>query len=202
MMYFRRCNLLSLCQHGFRSSHSCVTQLLQAMNDWSLALESGNSRSVDVIYLDLCAFNCVPQRTCDRKLLSKLQLYGVIGNCYIDLIENFLIDRKQRVCVRGSSSDWVNVTSGVPQGSVLGPTLFITFVNDIPNVINSILLMFADDTKLYRTIDSPQDRNILQHNIDQFCVWGDWSVMSFNLDKCHVMSFGKTCEVYNCITTL
>ena len=80
-----------------------ATQLLQAMNDWSLALESGNSRSVDVIYLDLCAFNCVPQRTCDRKLLSKLQLYGVTGNCYIDLIENFLIDRKQRVCVRGSS---------------------------------------------------------------------------------------------------
>ena len=85
---------------------------------------------------------------------------------------------------------------------MLGPTLFITFVNDMPNVINSILLMFADETKLYCTIDSPQDRNILQHNIDQLCVWGDWSVMSFNLDKCHVMSFGKTCEVYNCITTL
>ena len=98
MMYFTSCNLLSPCQHGFCSSHSCVTQLLQAMNDWSLALESGNSRSVDVVYLDLRAFNCVPRRTCDRKLLSKLQLYGVTGNCYIDLIENFLIDRKQRVC--------------------------------------------------------------------------------------------------------
>ena len=97
----------------------------------------------------------------------------------------------------GTSSDWVNVTSGVPQGSVLGPTLLIIFVNDMPNVINYILLMFADDTKLYRTIDSSQDHNILQHNIDQLCVWGGKSLMYFNLDKYHVMSFGKTCEVYN-----
>ena len=134
------------------------------MNDWSLALESGNS--VDVVYLDLRkAFDCVPH----RRLLSKLQSYGITGKL-LDWIENFLIDRKQRVYVRGSSSDWVNVTSGVPQGSVLGPTLFIIFVNDMPNVINSILLMFADDTKLYRTIDSPQDHNILQHDIDQLCV--------------------------------
>ena len=68
---------------------------------------------------------------------------------------------------------------------------FIIFVNDMLNVINSILLIFADDTKLYRTIDSSKDHNILQHNIDQLCVWGDQSVMSFNLDKCNVMSFGK-----------
>ena len=66
----------------------------------------------------------------------------------------------------------------------------------MPNVINSMLLMFADDTKLYRTIDS-QDHNILQQDIDQLCVWGDRSLMSFNLDKCHVMSFRRTCEVYN-----
>ena len=85
----------------------------------------------------------------------------------------------------------------MPQRSVLGPTLFIIFVNDMPNVINSILLMFADDTKLYRTIDSPQDHNILQHDTDQLCVWDDRSPMSFNLDKCHVMSFGRTREVYN-----
>ena len=57
--------------------------------------------------------------------------------------------------------------------------------------------MFADDTKLYHTIDSPQDHNILQHDIDQLCVWGDKSLMSFNRDKCHVMTFGKTGEMYN-----
>ena len=191
MMYFTSCNLLSPCQHGFRSLHSCVTQLLQAVNDWSLALESGNS--VDVVYLDLRkAFDCVPH----RRLLSKLQSYGITGKL-LDWIENFMVDRKQRVYVRGSSSDWVNVTSGVPQGSMLGPTLFIIFVNDMPNVINSMLLMFADDTKLYRTINSSQDHNILQNDIDQLFVWGDRSLMSFNLDKCHVMSFVRTSEVHN-----
>ena len=62
---------------------------------------------------------------------------------------NFLSNRKQRVCIRGSFPKWVNITSGIPQDSVLGPTLFIIFVNDMPDVVNSMLLMFADDTKLH-----------------------------------------------------
>ena len=86
-----------------------------------------------------------------RRLLSNLRSYGVAGKLF-DWIENFLSNRKQRVCIRGSFSEWVNIASGVPQGSVLGPTLFIIFVNDMPDVVNSMLLMFADDTKLYRTI--------------------------------------------------
>ena len=91
MQYFTSNNLLSSCQHGFRSSHSCVTQLLRVINDWSLALESGNS--VDVVYLDLRkAFDCVPH----RRLLSKLQSYGVAGKLF-EWIENFLSNRKQRV---------------------------------------------------------------------------------------------------------
>ena len=91
------------------------------MNDWSLALESGNS--VDVIYLDLRkTFDCVPH----RRLLSKLQSYGVTGKL-LDWIKDFLTNRKQGVCIRGSFSDWVNITSGVPQESVLGPTLFIMY---------------------------------------------------------------------------
>ena len=83
MQYFKRENLLPICQHGFRSSHSCVTQLLQAVNDWSLALESSNS--VDVVYLDLHkAFDCVPH----RRLLTKLQSYGITGKL-LDWIEVF-----------------------------------------------------------------------------------------------------------------
>ena len=96
VQYFKCNNLLSSCQHGFCSSYSCVTQLLQVVNDWSLALESGNS--VDVVYLDLHkAFNCVPH----RRLLSKLRSYGVARKLF-DWIENFLSNRKQRVCIRES----------------------------------------------------------------------------------------------------
>jgi len=113
------------------------------VNDWSLALESGDS--VDVIYLDLHkAFDCAPH----RRLLSKLQSYGIPGKL-LDWIEDFLSERKQRVCIRGTFSDWVSITSSVPQGSVLGPTLFLIFVNDMPDVINSRLLMSANDTKHY-----------------------------------------------------
>ena len=96
-----------------------------------------------------------------RRLLSKLRSYGVAGKLF-EWIENFLSNRTQRVCIRGSFSEWVNITSGVPQGSVLGPILFIIFVNDMPDVVNSMLLMFADDTKLYRTITSVHDSNALQ----------------------------------------
>ena len=113
------------------------------MNDWSLALESSNS--VDVVYFDLRkAFDCVPH----RRLLTKHQSYGITGKL-LDWIKVFLAD-SQRVSIRGSLSDWVNITSDVPQGSVLGPILFIIYVNDMPDVIDSMLLMFADD--IYQTL--------------------------------------------------
>ena len=112
-------------------------------------------------------------------------------------IENFLSNRTQRVCIRGSFSKWVNITSGVPQGSVLGPILFIIFVNDMPDVVNSMLLMFADDTKLYRTITSVHDSNALQQDIDSVSAWGEQSLMFFNLDKCHVMTFGRSQRHYS-----
>ena len=85
-----------------------------------------------------------------RRLLFKLRLYGVAGKLF-EWIENLLSNRKQRVCIRGSFSEWVNITSGVLQGSVVDPILFIIFVNDMPDMVNSMLLMFADNTKLYRT---------------------------------------------------
>ena len=98
---------------------------------------------------------------------------------------------------RGSFSKWVNITSCVPQGSVLGPILFIIFVNDMPDVVNSMLLMFADDTKLYRTITSVHDNNALQQDIDSVSAWGEQSLMFFNLDKCHVMTFGRSQRHYS-----
>ena len=128
--------------------------------------------------------------------MTKLQSYGITGKL-LDWIEDFLADRKQRVSIRVSLSDWVNITSGVPQGSVLGPILFIIFVNDMPDVIDSMLLMFADDTKLYRTICSPIHHDILQQDIDRISAWGEQSLMSFNTDKCQVMTLGRSHEEYD-----
>ena len=109
----------------------------------------------------------------------------------LNWIDDFLTNRKQRVCIRGSLSEWVKITSGVPQGSVLDPVLFIIFV------VNSTLLMFADDTKLSRTITSSHDSNILQNDIDSIGIWGEQSLMSFNLGKCHMMSFGRSQREYS-----
>ena len=86
--------------------------------------------------------------------------------------------------------------SGVPQGSVLGPTLIIIFINDMPDVVNSMLLMFGDDTKLYRTIASVHDSNAFQQEIDSISTWGEQSLMSFNY-KCHVMIFGRSQRHYS-----
>ena len=155
------------------------------MEDWTYAIECG--KSVDVIYLYFSkAFDRVPH----AHLISKLLGYGIDG-LLLKWIDNFLRDRKQRVCVRGSYSSWCNVSSGVPQGSVLGPVLFIIYVNDLPEVVQSKLWMFADDTKIYRTISSNEDSILLQsdllHSIMRWCsMW----LMNLNYVKCKCMSFG------------
>ena len=156
LQYFIRNKFITSRQHGFHPGHSCETQLFHVLDDWTSALEL--EHQVDVIYLDLQkAFDKVPH----ARLLSKLESYG-IGGKLLQWIENFLSNRRQCVHLRGSKSDWINIFSGVPQRSILGPFLFIIYVNDMPNVVSSDLYTFADDTKLYRTITSESDCNILQ----------------------------------------
>ena len=132
LMHFLNSNgLLPPNQHGFRPKHSCATQLLNAVEDWTIALESGCS--IDVLYLDFSkAFDRVPH----NRLIFKLGAYG-IGGHLLEWLRNFLFNRRQRVCIRGNYSDWTSVSSGVPQGSVLGPILFLIYVNDLPEAVQS-----------------------------------------------------------------
>ena len=146
MSYFTINDFFCNEQFGFRSKRSCETQLLTIMEHWSRLIEDGTC--IDVIYLDFeKTFDKVPH----KHLMNKLKAYGIQGNVYT-WIQNFLSNRKQRVSVHESYSDWTSVLSGVPQGSVLGPTLFIIYVDDLPGNILSSLGLFADDTKIYRPI--------------------------------------------------
>ena len=147
-------------QHGFTNGRSCLTNLLETFESWTEDVDKGYS--VDVIFLDFQkAFDKVPK----TRLLQKLSAYGIEGKvlCWI---ADFLSDRKMRIMVRGQYSEWVDVISGVPQGSVLGPILFLIYVNDIPETVNCSIKMFADDTKLFRTVKTIDDCNILQNDLN------------------------------------
>ena len=177
-------NLLSNHQHGFRPKRSCNTQLLEALDDWSRDLECGNP--VDSVYLDFQkAFDSVPH----LRLLKKLYSYGIAGKL-LDWIASFLIGRRQQVVLEGSHSDWTEVASGVPQGSVLGPLLFIIYVNDLPDVIKSGIKLFADDAKLYRGVPSTGDAVLLQSDLTALSEWSSTWLMPFNRDKCKVLHIG------------
>ena len=178
------CHLLSENQHGFRPRRSCNTQLVEVLEDWTKALE--NHDTLDIMYLDFKkAFDSVPH----QRLLHKLRCYGVTGKL-LAWIESFLSDRRQNVILNGCTSDWTKVISGVPQGSVLGPLLFLVYINDLPEIAQGRIKMFADDTKLYSTVSSPQDRYNLQDDLDALVRWSDTWQLPFNEEKCKVLHIG------------
>ena len=128
-----------------------MTQLLSVLDDWTRAMTEGYN--TDVVYFDFSkAFNTVPH----KRLIHKLMAYG-IGGKLLEWLQSFLSDREQSVVINSVFSSWRPVTSGVPQGSVLGPLLFAIYVNDLPSIVSSNLFMFADDLKLYRSITQPLD---------------------------------------------
>ena len=104
------------------------------------------------------------------RLMSKLRSYGISGKT-IQWIHSFLSERKQNVVLEGISSDDADVLSGVPQGSVLGPSLFLFYINDLPNFLVSNIRLFADDTVVYLTIHSDSDTHVLQNNLDKLADW-------------------------------
>ncbi|MES9905973.1 MAG: reverse transcriptase family protein [Sedimenticola sp.] len=182
--HMERNNFFTKCQHGFRNGFSCVTQLLEVMEDWVEALDNGDD--IDVIFLD---FSRAFDKISHNLLLMKLERYGIKGNT-LKWIGSFLSNRKQRVAIRGSYSKWAPVTSGVPQGSVLGPTLFLVYINDMPETIQSTMKLFADDSKIYRSISRDSTVNILQTDLDRVCEWSDRWQMVLNHKKCKHMHIG------------
>ena len=175
--HMRRNGLFSKFQYGFLSGRSVTLQLLYAMDRWTEALDNGEE--VDVIYTDFMkAFDRVPH----QRLLTKMRSYG-ISEEICDWIEMFLCNRKQKVVVNGAHSEWVDVKSGVPQGSVLGPVLFVLFINDLPQEVISELLLYADDAKIYRKISSDSDREQLQKDLHTMSIWSDVWLLTFHPDK-------------------
>ena len=125
-------------------------------------------------------------------LLTKIEMCGIIGSLFF-WFKSYLTGRQQRVVMDGSFSDWPPVTSGVPQGSILGPIMFLIYINDAPDYIcsSSIIALFADNSKLYRAITQPRCGNNLQKDLNGFHKWSqDWS-MDFNEIKCKVMHISK-----------
>ena len=182
--HMRRNNLYSSQQYGFIKGRSTVLQLLQVMNAWTETLDSGYP--IDTVYLDFMkAFDTVPH----RRLMGKIESLGINGGV-LRWVEEFLSDRTQQVCVNGINSNWMDVTSGIPQGSVLGPILFVLYINDLPTNIMSDVFMFADDTKMYRTIRCPNDQRILQADLDNLSTWSTKWLLKFHPDKCKIMHIG------------
>ena len=133
------------------------------------------------------AFDKVPH----RRLLFKFRRYGIRGKI-LNWIEGFLTHRKQRVVIEGEYSNWVNVDSSVPQGTVLGSLAFLLFINDLPEGVKSTCRLFADDCILYSKVSGPEDANRLQNDLDKLSAWQDKWQLGFNAQNCHVMPITHT----------
>ena len=179
-------NILYELQHGFREKRSCETQLIQLVEDLGRQLSLG--KQTDLILLD---FSKAFDKVNHLKLLYKLSCFGVKGNT-LNWIQSFLIGRSQTVVLDGESSEEVKVTSGVPQGSVLGPLLFLLYINDLPENIQSQVRLFADDTAVYLTVTNMQDSQVLQSDLESLQHWERTWDMEFNPGKCQVIHITRS----------
>ena len=178
---------LSDWQHGFVKGRSTATQLILTHHKWARALDEG--RQVDVVFLDFSkAFDRVPHQA----LLHKLSNFGISGEL-LKWCEDFLSNRRQRVVIDGYSSSLTDITSGVPQGSILGPLFFVLFINDLPDVVcsASTIALYADDSKMFRVINCDDDQTLFQNDLDKLYHWSQCNLMDFNSKKCKIMRITK-----------
>ena len=182
MKHFERHNILTSLNHGFRSGYSCETQLAVTVEDLTSSFDRGIQ--TDIAILDFSkAFDTVPH----DKLLHKLRAYGIHGQLH-QWITSFLCNRLMKVVVEGECSNDVTVDSGVPQGTVLGPLLFLCHINDLPDTVRSQVRLFADDCLLYREVTSHEDHIILQQDLANLERWATKWGMRFNATKCYILS--------------
>ncbi len=183
-------------QHGFREGRSCLSALLTVYDNVVSMLSS--AESIDMIYLDFAkAFDKVDHNI----LMHKVKKLGITGKLGLWL-HNFLSDRMHQVRLPGGISNQSKVISGVPQGTVLGPVLFLILMSDISDDIASHIISFADDTRLYAPINSANDCDNLQHDLSKIYTWADENNMTFNSNKfqyiCFALSNENCSNVYTC----
>ena len=187
-------DLIKPTQHGFMNKRSCLTNLLEYLEIITRFIDEGEN--VDVIYLD---FSKAFDKVSHSRLNLILQAHGISGNI-LNWINSWLSGRKQRVRHGNIFSQWLEVLSGVPQGSVLGPLLFIIFINLIDEALIdliSFIKKFADDTKVGRKIQTALDCEKLQNDLNMLLEWSNNWKMQFNEDKCKVIHFGKKNPCFN-----
>lgn len=184
--YLHSNNLISKVQHGFIKNRSPCTQLLNILNEWSLGI---NHRSqINVVYIDYAkAFD----KICHRKLLKLLTNIG-IGYELLFWLENFICDRSQCVRIDNSFSSIAPVSSGVPQGSVLGPYLFLIYINDVTSCLSGTckMALFADDLKIYE-VNRTGDFISLQNTLNNIQNWSSTMQLTISLDKTKASSYGQ-----------
>ena len=185
--HMKKNNLFSDKQFGFIGGRSTMLQLLKVLDIWTEILDQGGT--IDTIYCDFMkAFDKVPH----HRLLFKVEQYGIRGNI-LGWIKDFLSNRTQEIIINENRSKPANVTSGIPQGSVLGPILFVLYINDLPEVVDkdTFIFLFADDTKAFRQIKTQQDNVQLQKDIDNMVAWSNIWLLKFHPEKCIMMALGN-----------
>jgi len=179
-------NVLTNLNHGFRSGYSTETQLITTTHDLLRSYDQG--RQLDMAILDFSkAFDTVPH----EHLLHKLSHYGITGTLH-QWLRCFLTQRSMQVVVEGEASETTSVDSGVPQGTVLGPLLFLCHINDLPEAVKSQVRLFADDCLLYREINTFTDHHTLQADLKCLEAWAEKWGMRFNAKKCYIMSIARS----------
>ena len=167
------------------SLRNWMSNLLICMEKWIEMLETGYQ--VDIIYTDFAkAFDRVPH----QRLLLKMKNLGIIGST-LSWVRAFLSERIQCIRVENEFSSWKPVQSGIPQGSVLVPVLFVIFINDMPDYVESMCQLFADDAKIFRSVKSNEDNIILQRDLNKLSTWADRWQLPFNIGKCKSLHIGR-----------